>query len=993
MVAPNQPLSIQIIADMTALLTSLETGNTHLSRMELLVQALSDRLRTAGQIQIFADLARDFQNVDRISQEMRDNINAVSADLSSRMQETGESLNVVTEAFIRTNTENQRHNALVERGLTLLSETATQMMVTDEMNEAMAESFRQAFDSKEISIAKAELESYQKILTVFQQSSTETWTTFNAMVTKAGENIVRNREAIQMVIRAIQDMRASGASLREIELAMRDANSEFSKLVGTGILSAAFRQVADAEREAARALEDYLRTIERTGQAWGQAPIQTANQMRGSFGGLNTIAQVFFGTTLGGLGMTAMRAFSNVLQETTKNGEEWSRTMFNMSVAVRALQRTGVEITLKDMDAQVSKLRNQFGFFTTRELQEGISQIALLTRNVGLTKEEMFQLSEATATLAIITGKDFGEQGLLVARSIASGYTEALQRAGIAANRLAIQNKAATMGIHKSFLQMTEQERAAVTLALVLDQVAAVSGDTAKFQETLAGRMQEANVAIQEQKDAIGRIWLPISTAWRSGLAFLMKGLTWLVTRLRDFIVFQAANVGAFAITISTMILTLFTNTGEFIKRGIWEWVDVFNKARDQLQYSMKDDPRLLDAPEDQFGIFPPEYVGEEGANDFEEQFKKLEEDIDDIVTDYLRKLEDIFIDKLRKEEDINRKYTFKAIDLAIDYQADIDKLERDYLAKLSDAYAKHRNDQIKAEEDFQEKMTQLREKFIFDLEDAVRERDARAVLRLIRDYNLRTTQMTREEELARQQRERDFQLELAQMAAQRQRRLDEMRIEYDMRIAEMAIQKQRELEELDIWETRQKEDAKIARDRRLADLRESLNDEMKMYFDHGVALIDWSKTTVDTVNEIFSKMYPFAMGGGSKNTIYGGYDVKGINYGAGTGGGIKKFIIDALQDPFSGINVGGGGAEGGTAVVKKPTLFMAGEAGREAVTFSPLRRTGLDEGKIFGAGLLPSSGGGSSSILVMLEPGLKAEIIGSALDGVADIMVETMRK
>jgi hypothetical protein len=171
-------------------------------------------------------------------------------------------------------------------------------------------------------------------------------------------------------------------------------------------------------------------------------------------------------------------------------------------------------------------------------------------------------------------------------------------------------------------------------------------------------------------------------------------------------------------------------------------------------------------------------------AEDFSRAFSRMQADFNDKV---LRFMEDWQLAQQRLTEDSNR---------------DLEKKNKQHFDREYWEYLK-----------FQERLRQLREKYMFNLEDALRERDARQVLRLGSQYSMDVNDATIAYNLAKAEREARRQEDEA--AAKREladklKRLDEDR----------TIQLERMKEDQRLKEARAQEDHKIAMDR--------LDDEIK---------------------------------------------------------------------------------------------------------------------------------------------------------------------
>lgn len=907
-------------------------------RFELL-KALQD-LEAAGRssttlTEVVAQLRKELQQLQQTGQAGGSALSKVfGGDLVSGTDKARAAIEVLKASF----------RGLAESGRTLdeiklaFDQLAKSGSLTKDFGKEIGNNLRAAGG-----VAIKELRDEFKLLDIKMKESEQVSKTFAEVTRKGfGDPLItaqQFRAQVDLVKQQMIDLqRISKLSLDDIVRGFQQANTV------TGQFSSGVIQTAAGE----------LRNL-------GTAAEQTGKQMSV----LDQISTVFFGTTLGNLALSAIRRVVSQFDELIQRGVEFSRTQFVLATSIRALQRIGLDITFAEVEEQVAKLGRTFSFFSNRQIREGLAQILLLTRNLKLTKDEMFKLSEATAALAIVTGKDFGEEGLLVARAIASGYTEALQRAGIEASRFRIQQEAMALGIDKAFLAMTQAERAAVTLRLVLDQVGNISDDVAVFQETLAGRLGEANARLENQADILGKKVTPVYVLFKEALANVAEGfLAWLgIAQVGFFSLF--ANMTGALISIGVAFESL-TNG---VALSMEEINEIGRQAASDLFQGWVDEfivPTQNIFKDLEIGI--PEPALDDAADELKEQADDLKKDAQDILRDFQNGLVEATIDFLREGQDIELNFDRDSADEVLEFLQDQEKINRETTDKIADKQEEFREKELKAERDFQEKLLRLREQFLFNLEDALRERDAKQVLRLIRQFNLQENQLHREFENERLERKEAFENEIEDIQEQRERKLRELRIEFDQRKAELELQRQREYEDRQIALAREMEDLKRRRDERLAVLKEGLSAELQLLVDYWAGVLSISTIGAVRLSEILRGIFGGSLGTGT------------TDFGGGSGGG---------QGGTGGLKF----AEGGTLIARKPTVAVFGERDAEVVSFRPLNRIGRDENKVFN-GFLPKggeSGSGRMLIELLLSPDLEARIVDSTLGQVGDVLVRTM--
>ena len=350
---------------------------------------------------------------------------------------------------------------------------------------------------------------------------------------------------------------------------------------------------------------------------------------------------------------------------------------------------------------------------------------------------------------------------------------------------------------------------------------------------------------------------------------------------------------------------------------------------------------------------------GEEGLTDIVDRVKEFLDDIgkamQEGLTDFQKDMAAIGIEYTEKIDRVSR-----------DYIRDYNAALADAAKSRADAERDYRDGELKAEKSYQEALLKLREQFLFDLEDALRERDARQVLRLIRQYQMQKNQTARQNETGRQERAKNFQQELADIEAQKQERLALLRTELQERLDE--LEKERAKEEYE-RKTRWNEEQ--------ADLEAQQKEKMDK-------LVQW---LVDEYNldqagaEAIAKMLSGYFGSGG--VIAQLYDQM-IAYVLA-----RAAMIAQINAAIATMSGGGGShgpptrkrAKGGLDIVNKPTTLTFGEAGPEAALTVPL--TGLQNFRM-PANSFGGAPEGRIRLEVLLSPDLEARVVDQALSGVA---------
>lgn len=524
--------------------------------------------------------------------------------------------------------------------------------------------------------------------------------------------------------------------------------------------------------------------------------VKRSTQAATAFAKVGDVLRNAFSFFIGGSVFAAVYKLINGFQELIKTGEDYAQTIYRLGVSINQLQRRGLDITIQSEIALIKELQAQYSTFSKKGVIEATTSVQMLTRNFGFNQEQIKKTIQLSMDLALVQGKDVGETAKQLALFYSSGYGEGLQHAGLAVNRLTVMQEAHRMGIKKSYMQLTELERASAAYNLVTRQSADLHNDAAKIQDSMIGQIKEQKSAIENVTNEIALRALPIELAWLKVKVAMIKvlgdqinafdaqgeaveevmkkydpGKMWDELTYGEKRQYQKPFLGMggkYWDEVNKL-------TQEKIKKMKEEWEDILGEgmdvktggidligadeessdAREKLGEEIRKWLDDLEQAEEEHNAKEQE-LAKENADNLVEITKEAGEErvkawadyadkIDDIEKDLAQEIADAQLDAVRKQEDLDREYNLS----------------------VQDANRKYHENELKAERDFQERMKRLREEFLFDLEDALRARDAIQVLRLIRRYNLDREQETRNFTEQQADAAREHQIELQELARQ----------------------------------------------------------------------------------------------------------------------------------------------------------------------------------------------------------------------------------
>ena len=842
----------------------------------------------------------------------------------------------------------------------------------------------------------------------------------------ADENIVIQFTADTQ--KAIEDTKKFIAAVEDAKTKLKEMQAQSGlgfKNLGVGLknnlepVSEGFKQIASTGKVVNDAVTSLNKTTKETAPAMKGAEVASG----GFAGALGTIAS----GALRLLGIfsayAALRSIIGWFTSAAQAGFEFAKAIFQLSVGVRALQRAGIEITIKEVYDNLTKLKDQFKIFATVDLIKGSASLVNLVRDLQLTSDQIFTLQRAIATLAVVNGRAMDEVQRTVALAMSSGYTEGLQRLGVSINRVNIALEAQRLGWGRVYMALTEQQRATATYNLIIQKTAKYQDDLLTYQNTAPGQVDRLTAAWRDFTNQIGKSALPILGAVATILSRVVEGLISFAQHLEQSKIGEAFRVmGAGAAAFGAQmdyVYKILKNTS-FTLADLMEAYEEFYKAMFQGE-SVKDAldkfKKSIYENIENFDIETFNKVGRDAAEAFykgltdvdvesnleakleemlsrdltdleqiEEDYHQgnldAEADYQDAKTDLFRegdeKRADLLTDHLRKLAEIELDYQRDIADAWTDYYRDVSQINTDYANDVADAKHKANDDEYNAEQKFLEKMRQLREEFLFDLEDALHERDARKVLDLIRRYDLDKTQAQREYDLEKKEREKAFKDEMQELERQRDQRMQELQDELAFRLQEIALAREREIADENLRYVQELIDLGIYLARRNAEIEAAKVAELAQ-LDADIAA-RYLKIATGWANEIELTEAAVAALKALIATIF-------VDNPEMVAALINDFNT-AMQLRLHAHSLQGNFAEGGTLIATKPTLALFGERGAEAAFFKPLNRIGANEGRVFGGALPQGGSGGKSVVEISLAEGLRGEIIDDTLGEMADVLI-----
>jgi len=773
----------------------------------------------------------------------------------------------------------------------------------------------------------------------------------------------------------------------------------------------------------------------KVGNSAEEAERKVKKGTNGMVAGLNVV-RLAIGIVASMLIRDLLSAITQAFTKGVEYATKFELALYNLTNAERILSKQGTEIAPQDLTEIIDNLQKLLPTLSRLDATNAVSQIAIFTKGLGLSKKQIEQLSQATAVLAVknrAAGLSFQQVFDQLKTGLLTGTTRGITDLGININAGAVSllaMKLAGVETNEQFKALNdtvqEQYQAQAILQVVYEQTTDELGTINEYLDTNDAKLQKNKASWAELWGTIGK-----------GVANLIPDISGVTDKIT-----KSLELGG--------IQKLFTGEVGGLKNlfsGKQELIDtsVIYKLGTGVKLTVKEYERLKEVlssiPEDELlKIFPdPSAIkdrftrelveslvtiqdtatatGESLASAFQEiDTAKAQEELKDLLKDLENlkdkmddKEQDFGIDLARFDQDALTDQN-RAIQ---DYNLNVAQAVRAGNVAKKEANDKYHQKELEDERKFQESMRKLQEDFLYNLEDALRERDARQVLRLIDKYNMEKEAAINENSIRKEAAAENQKIEESERKAQLDEKLRVM-------AEEQALKMQRMNEDSALKRKRMEEDHLLEMNRMREQMDERLQEAAnKMAEEYGL-----NAEGAQAIYDLLSKYYGTdgalaaltdqgynAMLGkaqGFLTTLSGviaQYSAMVASISGGFGGGYSPGMAQYGISPHGSVTPPSGGgssnvkayAKGGQFVATRPQQIMVGEGGQpELVQVTPMSQiaNGINStsGQNGANGLSGQNGNTQISVSVDLSPDLEARVVNKAMDGTANVISKIRR-
>jgi hypothetical protein len=748
-------------------------------------------------------------------------------------------------------------------------------------------------------------------------------------------------------------------------------------------------KIVETGRKLGRSTDEIRANLKQVGQETIKAKDETSVFQK-ILGGLTT-------KILGAVSAyKAIQAGIKYFRESIEIAKEAIQTQVQLVLAVREHQRAVGELspTVAEANQQSQYLAETYNLEinNTRRL---VAESLLLTRQLKLSADETNELNESAVLLAEL----FGEEPLSVLQKFTNflntGYTQGLQSLGFQLDDQQLRVEAIRRGYIDLGDELDKHTLRMVGLELINERAAEVQDDVIQSQQTYIEQLDEVNQRLDRSQEILGKFLIPLWVTVRKTVTNALNSITQLlVIVLEKFVRFIGAISARLEALSDTVQFIQQEGFGALAERGGFAATFRENLAVRAREWERTTTKALQDILAGGFklGDELPENLGKaaDGVEDFSDRvvaaadeaaksFDKLIEKYDEQVT---RAEQNLAESLLRIEEQFNERRERMRLDLI----HDIEDIERNAAERRLEVTRDYHLTEERELEDHRIKMQRLERDFLVDLEDAVRERDARAVLDLRRRYKRERQEAEDDFKLRQKRRKEDFDLELVEIERQKQ-------VRTALRIEEFN----EEIRQLNEQENLRQAQARRDFENRIRLLKDNLEHQLELEAKKHAASLQLEAEHTEALRKMLEAKY----GPGGLVDAYMRAYLSTINQALTTqpatmeeairmGLGVPPSTQTTSTSPgdrFIGQHLPEGFQRGGTLFATSPTLVRVGE--------TPER---IDVTRLSASTGRPREGspmGDKMEILlkVLADEGLKIDVADFTMSEIADVIVEINRQ
>ena len=241
------------------------------------------------------------------------------------------------------------------------------------------------------------------------------------------------------------------------------------------------------------------------------------------------LMSVAIGNIFADMAQRAVTSVGNFVKDTINKGSELAELQ-NVVDSVFTTMADKVE------EFSQSALEN-FGL-TEAQAKKMVGTYGAMSKSFGYTEAQAYDMSTALAGLTADVASFYNlnhDEAYTKMKSVFTGETESLKELGVVMTQTALDEFALAQGFAKTTKDMSEQEKVALRLAFVQNQLSTASGDFIRTQDQWANQTRILTGQFDSLKASLGQGLINVLTPAIRAINTLMAKLIQLANLFKDF--------------------------------------------------------------------------------------------------------------------------------------------------------------------------------------------------------------------------------------------------------------------------------------------------------------------------------------------------------------------------------------------------------------------------------------------------------------------------
>lgn len=556
---------------------------------------------------------------------------------------------------------------------------------------------------------------------------------------------------------------------------------------------------------------------------------------------LKSIMNTAFGVGMAMIIFQLQQLVTKFFTDTIQQVNDLQTAISKLSVVEIEMSNSGIAVTGQQLLNIIAELEKRWVNISNIDMLKATGDMGIRLAELGVSSKQLKDLMDVALSYQVKNpGRTLPEISQLVTQYAITGEKEGIKAFGIAPTDKDIQRMGVALGfIQDTTQEMTNQEKVYTRIQILHEKELSTREEILSMQDNLANSGNKLEKSWKNLLETAA----PLVDIWNMLLLFLsyaLEGMSLFVRLWNDAekptgavqkIIYEYVQ----ALKTEISFLTIgFQKAYEFAAK-LYE-ITTGKKLSDQItsteklaQQDTPTGPALTDDNADDTN---------KNAEKIRKALESLFEAMDEFG-DRARKMNEDFALRMKR---MTEDWTTESARFMQDWQIDRANIIAQGNDDASEAEDEYQQDVLDKEAKFQEKLRQLKEQYLYNLEDALHARDARQVLRLMREYNMDKQNLINEHAL-------DVAQDAAQHEADMARKKKQVADRLALLDAERALKFKRMQEDEKLKEERAKYDHMVEMARlehekndKLRQLANSIADQLKLTDTGAKALVNLYK-------------------------------------------------------------------------------------------------------------------------------------------------------